>query len=240
MNNVNTTTPDVQSSELPNNMTQQQPPRPQVQPTVAQISAVAHSSRQVMRAPHPQLRVPNQVDLYANNRFLRKSESADILGDLICSRARAMRSFSGEWIFTVITAAFCLIQPDLLWLPLLLCAHILLRCWLAVRYRIYQNRIDFIDGPFTKRVTSIWLYQIINVDLYRSPIDILTGSITIKIVADSKPIVTDGPFFMHPQGYMREEFWIRAIGGAGYMNRLFDELNTAWPLKRKAIKNFLT
>jgi membrane protein YdbS with pleckstrin-like domain len=54
------------------------------------------------------------------------------------------------------------------------------------RYSVYDRRIDFAAGVLFQRRNPVWLYDITDISMRRSPLLILTGTAAIDIVYDTK------------------------------------------------------
>ena len=159
-------------------------------------------------------------------------------GDLIYSGRRGMRSFHTQWLWLLVSLLVCvpasifagaagspagmllLTLPFLIWLSLLRESY----SW---RYQIYQHRVDFETGLLSKRKHSVWLWQILNVEYNRSQMGWLTNTAAVQILADKRRGNQDAE---------SASFEIIGLGGASFMEQLWEELVDAALVQRRAIK----
>jgi len=159
-------------------------------------------------------------------------------GDLIYSGRRGMRSFHAQWLWLLVSLLVCvpasifagvaggaagmllLALPGLIWLPLICKSY----SW---RYQVYQYRVDFETGLLSKRKHSVWLWQILNVEYDRSRMGWLTNTAAVQILADKRRGNQDAE---------SASFEIIGLGGASFMEQLWEELVDAALVQRRAIK----
>ena len=159
-------------------------------------------------------------------------------GDLIYSGRRGMRSFHAQWLWLLVSLLVCvpasifagvaggaagmllLALPGLIWLPLI-CKSC---SW---RYQVYQYRVDFETGLLSKRKHSVWLWQILDVEYNRSRMGWLTNTAAVQILADKRRGNQDAE---------SASFEIIGLGGASFMEQLWEELVDAALVQRRAIK----
>jgi hypothetical protein len=86
------------------------------------------------------------------------------------------------------------------------------------RYRIYENRVDIDTGLIFKRSESIWLYEIEDTQLIRSPMNLITG---------------DAKLYLRTS---RATFLMTGLGNYEFMNQRWEELRQRALVQRRLMK----
>jgi membrane protein YdbS with pleckstrin-like domain len=149
-----------------------------------------------------------------------------------------MRSFHAQWFWLLASLVVCVpasvfvaaaanpagillvALPALILLPLLCNSY-------SCRYQVYEFRIDFETGLFSKRIRSVWLWQIVDVEYDRPAIGWLTNTGRVQILADKR---------QGTQAAETASFEIVGLGSSSFMQNLREELIEAALLQRRAIK----
>lgn len=197
-------------------------------------------------AGHKELPEPAQNYI---SLFFAPSASQTVKGDLILGTQRSFSSYTSDWVALIVSitvgalvalgmaaAGAPIISLLVLMWPICLFFRLLLQTK-AVRYRIYQNRIDFVTGLISKKVTPLWLFEIRKVTYDCDPWDRITGGGKIRILAmDMLP--------SHSQETL-VEYVIEAIPSQRkgwstnrFMEELHEELVEAAIVKRRSMKNW--
>lgn len=103
----------------------------------------------------------------------------------------------------------------------------------ATRYDFYERRIDFQSGVLWRRRVSLWMYQIEDVWLTRTPMNLLTGDAKVHARARGQEAPTR-------RGSRRGagHFAIVGLGNQKRMKALFAELRDAALVERRGMKNW--
>ena len=152
-----------------------------------------------------------------------REEARVYKGELLFSGKRRMRSFSGLFVLQLTALIATVFQP--------LCALVFLLLWailymksVATRYWIYERRIDIKTGVLLRQEHSIWIYEIDETWLTRSPLNLLTGDATVHIQATMT--------------HKTEHWEITGLGNHKFMKRLWEELRDAGLVERRAMKRW--
>jgi tetratricopeptide (TPR) repeat protein len=110
---------------------------------------------------------------------------------------RRMRSFSGHFILTfaavvvwILAVLFNKHDRELVaWMTLAPLFLVLTLFWRhrAHHYTIFERRIDIMSGLLFRKTTSVWLYQIEETWITRSPLNLVTGDSTLHVRAVVAP-----------------------------------------------------
>jgi len=177
-------------------------------------------------------------------------------GAKLCEGHRRFRSFAGRILillpfigpWTVLydelmknslreQEYFLFFLPLTLLLPL--CFLVVVLQSFATRYVFYERRIDLYRGILFRKVDSIWLFHVLNVNYRRGPINFLTNDAKVEIVAD---IVSD----LGPPGSRGKIITITGMRSSKYglkgnkkdMYAFFEEIRDAAIVERRGMKNW--
>jgi tetratricopeptide (TPR) repeat protein len=156
-----------------------------------------------------------------------------VSGNLIYKGYRRISSFSG----TFVLMAICLLGSFIFWVIsgfseyvvavawVLTSLSVLLWLYLLVKsrttkYSVYEHRIDFKNGIFSKHERSLWIYQIEDTSLTRSFLNLLTNDAVVHLQAEQK------------------NFEIIGVGNSQFMKRLWQEIRDAALVQRRAMKRW--
>jgi tetratricopeptide (TPR) repeat protein len=127
-----------------------------------------------------------------------KSAAEPMAGKEEIARYRRMRSFSGHFLLTCAAAAVWFMallyhnsqeRQTVAWLTLAPVCLALTLFWRsrAHHYTIFERRIDIKSGLLFRKSASVWLYQIEDTWISRSPLNLATGDATLHIRAVVAP-----------------------------------------------------
>jgi len=118
---------------------------------------------------------------------LARAESGESItpGNVVFAGHGRLTSFSGHLVLALAGLVASVGQPIALVGVLAVAAHtfVLRRGW---RYTIHENRIDIQRGGITTKSLYIWMYEIEDVTLSRSPIQVLTSNATLTLTVDGR------------------------------------------------------
>jgi tetratricopeptide (TPR) repeat protein len=193
-------------------------------------------------------------------------------GELLKSAHRAMRSFGRQWlvVFALVGLAVATepllrklrdagfggdgltVDNDLyrnrsaligalLALAVLTAAFIVLRS-IFTQYHIYERRVDFTSGVLFRRKSSLWLYDVTDIDSERSLLMLLTNTAAVALRSEGAkvrernyklPALGSG----QPKGARPTVDRIIGVGTAREMEQLWETLRTAALRERRAMKS---
>jgi Flp pilus assembly protein TadD len=189
-------------------------------------------------------------------------------GSLLTSGRRAMRSFGRRWLAVVALLAVAVATGPLLSAlrdaeftggnrgvldelydrraTLLIALLVLVGLMVALivlgsiftQYRVYERRVDFHSGILSRRKSSLWLYDVTDVDSERSPLMLLTNTAALALRSEAGK-VQDGPGRLSRRRGQPAPTVDRiiGIGTAREMEELWRTLRGAALRERRAMKN---
>ena len=164
-----------------------------------------------------------------------------IAGDLLYEGHRRMRSFSASFVLMVLlillgVAAIAVGVSEglgvVVLVPFALAAFLFLRLMISsivTKFWFYEGRIDLHSGILFKKKTTLWLYQVDDTWLSRSPLNLLTNDATISIRAGHLETPRNIGVFK-----------ISGVGNARSMEWLWQELRDSAITERRAMKSIWT
>lgn len=185
-----------------------------------------------------------QVERVSLDRELTAEElvRGRISGNLLYEGNRRPSSFSGAFLF----ANLCLLVSVFLWITTLrtpyvglvsseavvstaLFIFIWLLLWInsrTTKYTVYEHRIDFQTGIFSKRERSIWIYQIEDTWLNRSFFNLLTNDASVHFKVTGLETLNK-----------KQDLEITGLGNYRFMKNFWEEIRDAtfkhrWALKK--------
>lgn len=207
----------------------QQPPAP-VAPTTATVvdatNVVDTSQPAVDRTLAHTIDKGSIADVLGPNR--------QMAGPLLYEGRRRARSFSWLISLTGVTLVAAVIGVLIVPVSIVLFGilFVLMSAFTMVSsitttYSVYERRIDFQSGILSRKKRSLWLYEIEDVWLTRSPANLVTGDATVHFnTAEGRKGAT-----------LKGEFSMSGMGGAQKMREFFEEVRDAATVERRAMKN---
>lgn len=154
-----------------------------------------------------------------------------VAGLILLIGAIAGQTWSGASLAAAIVSLHALTLP-----PLVLAAA----GSAVTHYSFYERRIDICTGILFRKKVSIWLFQIEDVWLTRSPVNLITGDAVLHLRASG--LSGTGPDIRVPGGGRHRvptgRFRITGVGNARKMDALFEMIRDNALGQRRAIKNW--
>lgn len=137
------------------------------------------------------------------------------------NKDQPIRSDSDTMLFTIF-----LLSPFIIFFYILL-AHI------STEYRIFEYRIDIKSGVINRKESSIWLYEIEDAWLNRTPIDLITNNATLHLSASMEKRSGTGS-----KAGQIAQFSISGLGDYEFMHNFWTEIRDAALIERRGMKNW--
>ncbi len=166
-----------------------------------------------------------------------------IAGDLLLEGHPRLRSFSILFVLSWVAAAapiyfilFVLTDENyydgekplfFISLPWLLITGWLLLSSRVTKYWVHERRIDFQSGVLFRKRNSLWLYQIEDIWLTRSPFNLITADSSVQLRSGNQA----------SPGRKPGQFRVTGIGNSKKMQEFFEELRDSAIVERRAMKN---
>jgi len=174
-------------------------------------------------------------------------DAARYAGELLLSRFRRMRSFSGHWLLTMLAfVAFVLVTvlgvaedfegdlPEAFVIAALAFLALAVSLWArsrATRFDVYERRIEFKTGLLFRKQVSVWVYQIEDAWLRRGPCNLITGDATVILRASGLESHSARPS-------QAGTFRISGLGDYSAMDAFWREVRDAALVERRQMKKW--
>ncbi|MCD4811992.1 tetratricopeptide repeat protein [bacterium] len=100
------------------------------------------------------------------------------------------------------------------------------------RYTFYQKRIDFTAGVLFRKKRSLWLFQVEDTWITRTPFNLITGDATVHVKATGLETVSG------KSAARGGHFRITGLGNYKSIGKLWKEVRDAGLVERRAMKNW--
>jgi tetratricopeptide (TPR) repeat protein len=147
-------------------------------------------------------------------------------GELILTKNRRLRSYSFLFVFMIITFV--------IGIGLLILIYLLIRSR-TTNYTIYQRRIDYSNGILYRKQHSLWLYEIQDTWITRTPFNLITNDATVHFRVETPG--QRSPKFQRTE-IGNHKFKITGIGNHQFMRKLWEEMRDSALVERRAMKRW--
>jgi tetratricopeptide (TPR) repeat protein len=106
-------------------------------------------------------------------------------------------------------------------------------------YHIYERRIDFARGILFRRKSTLWLYDVTDIDYERSPLMLLTNTASLTLMTEAAKVPRGAPSVFRRAGAGAQSASVEKIIGVGTaaaMERLWHQLRTSVLRERRSMK----